>query len=181
MNTRKPIGKRLRFSIFTRDGFTCRYCGKQSDSVTLHVDHIIPVCQGGTNDEENLITACIECNQGKAGRTISQSLPTEKDRLRIAQELNEQIQSAKLMQEIRLLREEKRNNLIEYWCSATGREGVDSGTLKTIMSYTGEFGEIVVYEWIDKAAAKCPWSDIAIERYISGIRRLRLIEEEEQV
>ena len=45
------------------------------------------------------------------------------------------------------------------------------------MSYTGEFGEIVVYEWIDKAAAKCPWSDIAIERYISGIRRLRLIEE----
>jgi 5-methylcytosine-specific restriction endonuclease McrA len=32
---RKNIGKRLRFSIFSRDNFSCRYCGRQSDQVPL--------------------------------------------------------------------------------------------------------------------------------------------------
>jgi hypothetical protein len=33
--------------------------------VTLHVDHVIPVARGGSNDPANLISARAECNSGK--------------------------------------------------------------------------------------------------------------------
>lgn len=64
---RTPVSKRTRFDTFKRDHFTCQYCGKQPPAVVLVIDHATPVCAGGTNDPENLITACESCNQGKAG------------------------------------------------------------------------------------------------------------------
>ena len=68
MTARKAISKRLRFAIFARDKFTCRYCGKQPPEVVLVIDHMIPVAEGGTNEETNLITSC-PCNAGK-GKTV---------------------------------------------------------------------------------------------------------------
>lgn len=64
--------KRLRFRILERDGFKCRYCGRnpRDHDTVLHVDHIIPSSKGGTNEDDNLITACIDCNQGKANLMI---------------------------------------------------------------------------------------------------------------
>ena len=62
---RKSLSKRKRFRIFKRDNFTCTYCGSQSPDVVLHVDHILPVSRGGTNKEDNLVTACDSCNLGK--------------------------------------------------------------------------------------------------------------------
>ncbi len=44
----------------------CKYCGKSSDDgAVLHVDHMIPLCNGGSNDPSNLKTACADCNHGK--------------------------------------------------------------------------------------------------------------------
>lgn len=68
---RTPISKRTRFDVFKRDHFTCQYCGKQPPAVVLVIDHITPVCSGGTGDPANLITACETCNQGKAGIPLS--------------------------------------------------------------------------------------------------------------
>ena len=65
MDGRKPISKRTRFEVFKRDKFTCQYCGMAAPYVTLHVDHIVPVAHGGTNDMENLVTSCMSCNLGK--------------------------------------------------------------------------------------------------------------------
>lgn len=65
MSDRTPIPKRLRFEVLRRDSFTCRYCGRQPPEVVLHLDHIVPVANGGTNDLENLVTACLPCNIGK--------------------------------------------------------------------------------------------------------------------
>ena len=31
-----------------------------------NVDHIVPVSKGGTNDLDNLVTACEQCNLGKS-------------------------------------------------------------------------------------------------------------------
>ena len=67
---RKSTGKRLRFEIFKRDGFTCQYCGAQPPDEVLVIDHIHPVSAGGTNDPLNLITACETCNQGKSDRPL---------------------------------------------------------------------------------------------------------------
>jgi hypothetical protein len=64
--SRKPISARRRFEIFKRDRFTCAYCGATPPGALLHVDHINPVALGGTNEPENLITACERCNAGKS-------------------------------------------------------------------------------------------------------------------
>ena len=67
---RKRISKGRRFEIFKRDGFTCQYCGQQPPGVVLHIDHILPVVEGGTNEELNLITSCAACNLGKGRKLL---------------------------------------------------------------------------------------------------------------
>lgn len=66
MSARKAIGKRARFAILERDGYRCRYCGAEASEAKLHVDHVLAVARGGTNDLHNLVTACQDCNLGKA-------------------------------------------------------------------------------------------------------------------
>jgi len=67
---REPIPPSVRFEVLRRDGFRCQYCGRSSSDgdVILEVDHIVPVSKGGTNDLNNLITSCRECNRGKGAR-----------------------------------------------------------------------------------------------------------------
>ncbi len=67
---RVSIGKRVRFRVFQRCGFRCRYCGRSADAVVLHVDHVISVADGGTDDESNLVAACADCNFGKAASSV---------------------------------------------------------------------------------------------------------------
>ena len=73
-NVRRLLGrvrlpKRVRYAVLHRDGFRCRYCGaRASDGASLHIDHIVPVSRGGTDDEENLCCACSDCNIGKGNR-----------------------------------------------------------------------------------------------------------------
>lgn len=69
---REAISKKLRFEVFKRDGFCCVYCGAHpSDTVVLEVDHVHPVADGGTNEIDNLVTACFDCNRGKGARLLS--------------------------------------------------------------------------------------------------------------
>jgi hypothetical protein len=65
----------LRFSILERDGFTCRCCGRsplKGDDVKLHVDHILPIAEGGKTAPENLHATCADCNGGKGARIVEQ-------------------------------------------------------------------------------------------------------------
>jgi hypothetical protein len=171
---RKPISKRVRFEVFARDNFTCRYCGRQSDEVPLHVDHVHPVAKGGTNDPENLVTACQECNLGKSSKTIGQHVPTEADRLRIAQEMNEQIESAERARRSIEARKAMKGSVLSAWLEITGKDEADPSTITTITRYAMEFGLDVVYEWIEMAEIKVGdrWNaDVHMGKYISGIRR----------
>lgn len=59
-----------RAAVFARDGHACRYCGSPEHLV---LDHVIPRCQKGTNDRENLVAACWGCNSKKRGRTPEQA------------------------------------------------------------------------------------------------------------
>lgn len=68
---RIQLSKKIRFDIFKRDGFICQYCGNTPPKVVLEVDHIIPVCKGGTNSIDNLISACFDCNRGKSGNELT--------------------------------------------------------------------------------------------------------------
>lgn len=60
------VTKRTRFEVLRRDNHTCRYCGAKAPDVPLAVDHVIPQALGGSDDPSNLVTACTDCNSGKA-------------------------------------------------------------------------------------------------------------------
>lgn len=68
---RKNISKKIRFEVLKRDCFKCQYCGVLAADKQLHVDHIIPVSKGGSNELLNLVTACVDCNLGKNDRGLS--------------------------------------------------------------------------------------------------------------
>lgn len=62
--------REIRSRIFERDDYTCSYCGTRGGD--LECDHKIPICQGGSNDDDNLTTACFPCNREKGPRTVEQ-------------------------------------------------------------------------------------------------------------
>jgi len=71
MTRRRPhLSSSARFAVLERAGFRCEYCGLAAPDATLHVDHVVPVIAGGTNDLDNLVAACSACNAAKAGRTL---------------------------------------------------------------------------------------------------------------
>ncbi len=70
---RRSTGKRLRFEILKRDGFRCRYCGATSMDALLHVDHVVPVADGGDDSPENLAASCAACNGGKSSVPLTES------------------------------------------------------------------------------------------------------------
>jgi len=53
--------------VLLRDRYTCQYCGKKSQDLTL--DHVIPRTQHGPHAWDNVVAACSRCNLRKAGRT----------------------------------------------------------------------------------------------------------------
>jgi HNH endonuclease len=57
------VSSRVRFEVFRRDDYTCRYCRAADQPLT--VDHVLPTVLGGTDDPSNLVTACRDCNAGK--------------------------------------------------------------------------------------------------------------------
>lgn len=64
----------IRFKAFTRDNFTCQYCGRSATEVIIEIDHKLPLSKGGKNNLENLVTACRECNRGKADMKITPNI-----------------------------------------------------------------------------------------------------------
>jgi CRISPR/Cas system Type II protein with McrA/HNH and RuvC-like nuclease domain len=62
----------LRKQIFIRDNYTCNYC-KVVGGI-LEIDHIIPYSKGGSNDINNLTTACRKCNRQKKDKSVEEFL-----------------------------------------------------------------------------------------------------------
>ncbi len=58
-----------RLSIYTRDRFSCQYCGERFLSEDLTFDHVVPRSAGGRTTWENIVTACVPCNSRKSNRT----------------------------------------------------------------------------------------------------------------
>ena len=52
----------VRKRILERDNNACRKCGNTKN---LHIDHIIPLCRGGFEDESNMQVLCRTCNLSK--------------------------------------------------------------------------------------------------------------------
>lgn len=73
---RAEVAVGIRFDVFKRDGFRCRYCGRSADDgAVLHVDHVTAQSKGGPTTLENLVTACFECNLGKSDKDLGDIRP----------------------------------------------------------------------------------------------------------
>lgn len=59
--------RKLRQRVLALKGTQCVYCKKDCFSDPT-IDHVIPVCQGGINDIDNLVVACRSCNAKKGGK-----------------------------------------------------------------------------------------------------------------
>lgn len=117
---RKPISKKLRFEVFKRDSFTCQYCGSTPPSVILHVDHIHPVADGGCNNIDNLITACLPCNLGKSATPLTSIPKNLKDKCAEVAEREAQIRGYNEILTARANRIEE-----DAWKVAAAIEGLD--------------------------------------------------------
>lgn len=66
--TPRNVDYRMRLTVFKRDSYKCRLCGRSPATdrgVMLQIDHIIPWSSGGETILDNLQTLCMECNIGK--------------------------------------------------------------------------------------------------------------------
>jgi 5-methylcytosine-specific restriction endonuclease McrA len=59
--------KITRKAVLARDAWTCQYCGRQANGLT--VDHVIPRSRGGLSVWENIVASCAPCNRKKGNRT----------------------------------------------------------------------------------------------------------------
>lgn len=57
----RQIDQNVSWRVFKRDGYACRYCGR--DDVPLTVDHLVRWEEGGPSVEANLLSACRKCNR----------------------------------------------------------------------------------------------------------------------
>ncbi|MBT2215868.1 HNH endonuclease [Virgibacillus dakarensis] len=158
MSKRKSLSKKMRFEVFKRDSFKCQYCGKSSPDVTLEVDHIKPVSEGGTNDITNLITACFDCNRGKKDILLDDNSVLEKQRRQL-EEINERRLQLEMMmnwrEELISLDEEKIGIFKDHWSDSTGYSANDKGT-RDIKKWIKKFSLNLLLECID----------ISVEQYL---------------
>lgn len=69
--------RKHRFDVFMRDGFKCKYCGRAPPAVELHVDHVVPISKGGSDDPSNMVASCVDCNFGKRDKVLHVVKPEE--------------------------------------------------------------------------------------------------------
>lgn len=174
--TRKALSARTRFEVFKRDEFACQYCGRCAPDVVLHVDHIVPVVEGGSNDPINLLTACQDCNGGKSGVPLTRVITAEdpadraaaiRETERAIREYNEEV----LEREQRMAND--RSRVYEHFLSRTEWSCMRPPDFNWLMGLVEDVPVEVILQKIDAA-----WLSGAVKRawipYIKAcIRRWR--------
>ena len=68
----RQISQQVSWNVFKRDGYKCRYCGR--DDVPLTVDHLVLWEDGGPSIEQNLVSACKKCNKTRGNTPYAEWL-----------------------------------------------------------------------------------------------------------
>ena len=134
------ISKRVRFEVFKRDRFTCQYCGLRPPDVMLEIDHIVPRCEGGSDDPSNLTTSCLPCSRGKAGIPLGDVAPAI-DELEIAAGIQEMLERASALRSSMVVAEAHRRaeddvigRLRTWWEEENGNDHyVEDRSLRTFL------------------------------------------------
>ena len=70
---RKKAIKFSRHNVYARDRGRCQYCALRVRRDEFTYEHVVPRVLGGRTSWENVVVACVSCNQRKAGRTPQQA------------------------------------------------------------------------------------------------------------
>ena len=103
--SRKPISKETRQLVYNKCNGHCAYCGCKLEYKDMQVDHVFAVGRGGSNDIDNLLPACRQCNYDRHKKTI------EGFRKRISKELYKSLERVfvyRLAKKYNLVKEEPR-------------------------------------------------------------------------
>lgn len=154
---RVAISKKLRFEVFKRDLFTCKYCGSKAPDVVLEVDHVVPVASGGKNNTLNLVTSCFDCNRGKGKRQLSDTSIIDKQRKQL-EDIAEKREQMKMMlkwkKELSNLSEEQVDEIELLLSKNHPRYGLSESGRKNIFSLIKKHGFSIVYEATEEAIRK---------------------------
>lgn len=60
----RKVTATIKLQIGVSQSWKCNSCHELLKS-TFHIDHIIQICKGGTNHEDNLQALCVECHAQK--------------------------------------------------------------------------------------------------------------------
>ena len=63
---RKRLTAQGRFRVLHEQDFKCALCACKIP-LQYHIDHIVPLWNGGTNDRANLQGVCVSCHDEKTG------------------------------------------------------------------------------------------------------------------
>lgn len=171
---RQGISASVRWQIFARDNFTCRYCGIQAgqDGVQLHVDHVLSVVDGGDNRMENLVSACQKCNGGKSGRSLLGTPHSEAAIENIERRSADSFRLVEAIQHELDIEAALSQNVVDIKCQAYE---VDTTTIvksetTTAKRLLAEFGPTLVIEWY-RSAASNEVREVDAIRYVCGCAR----------
>lgn len=59
--------------LFNRDSWKCQYCGEELSYAAITIDHVLPICKGGSTTWQNCVAACKTCNRKKGGKTLEET------------------------------------------------------------------------------------------------------------
>ena len=69
----KRKAKFNRANVWLRDRGHCQYCARSVPKNDFTFDHVFPKSLGGKTTWENIVVACVECNQKKNNHTLAQA------------------------------------------------------------------------------------------------------------
>jgi 5-methylcytosine-specific restriction endonuclease McrA len=75
-NVRGFFKRRVKFNranVWIRDNGQCQYCGCKIGKNDFTYDHVTPQSKGGKTCWENIVVACVPCNQRKQDKTVEQA------------------------------------------------------------------------------------------------------------
>lgn len=67
---KKTINKKMVLNLLEMQCHQCAYCGINLRIETYEVEHIVPLCAGGTNNISNLVLSCVRCNRIAASKVF---------------------------------------------------------------------------------------------------------------
>lgn len=65
---RSAVPTSVKLAVGSRDAMRCVYCGDENGP--FHLDHLWPVSKGGSDEPNNLVMSCADCNLSKGNKSL---------------------------------------------------------------------------------------------------------------